>query len=90
MMMMMMMMMVMMMLMIANCVFREFFRFTRDTLALHKFAFSCLASLRTIFFGTSFPHTLANALSVEELNRAGFYNRSDAVCFLIFCRLQGI
>ena len=65
-------------MMIANCIFIKL-EFTRDpranwlSLALHKYlAFSCVASRRINFPETSLQHTLANCLSVEELNRVGF------------------
>ena len=43
---------------------------------------SYIASLRTNFLEISLPHTLPNALSVEELNRLGFNDGSGGVCFV--------
>ena len=48
----------------------------RDSHALHKYlAFSCVASFRINFLEINFPHILADALSVEEMNSVGFYWR---------------
>ena len=56
---------------------------------LCNLAFSCAASLRTNFLEINIPHTLPNALSVEELNRLGFDDGSCGVCFFYyFFRLQ--
>ena len=54
-------------------------------------AFSCVASLRTNFLEITLPHTLPNALSVEELSRLGFNDGSGGICFVYyFVRLQQI
>ena len=50
---------------------------------LCNLAFSCVASLRTNFLEINIPHTLPNALSVEELNRLGFDDGSCGVCFFL-------
>ena len=47
-------------------------------------AFSCVASLRNNFLEISLPHTLANALSVEGLNRVGFNDGSGGDCFVYY------
>ena len=41
--------------------------------------FSCVASLRTNFTEISLPHTLSNALSIEELNRFSFNDGSGGL-----------
>ena len=43
-----------------------------------------VASLRTNFLGINLPHTLSNALSLEELNRLGFNDVSGGVCFVYY------
>ena len=54
-----------------------------------NFAFSCASSLRTNFIQITLPHASSNALSVEELIRLGFNDRSGGVCFVYyFLRLQ--
>ena len=72
-MMMMMMMMVMMMAMMMNCLCNEIHMLIDFhwlcTNSLYLYAHNCLASLRANFLQISSPHTLANALSVEELNK---------------------
>ena len=51
---------------------------------LCNLAFSCVASLRFNFIEISLPHTLSNALDVEELNRLGFTDGSGGVCFVYY------
>ena len=56
---------------------------------LCNLAFSCVASHRTNLIEISLPHTLSNALSVEEWNRLGFHDGSGGVRFVYyFFRLQ--
>ena len=50
---------------------------------------TCVASLRTNFIEIDLPHTLSIALSIKELNRLGFSDRSGGVRFVYyFFRLQ--
>ena len=77
------------MMIIANSIFVKFSDLPNifvliDFNWLCNLAFSCVASLRFNFIEISLPHTLSNALDVEELNRLGFTDGSGGVCFVYY------
>ena len=75
--------------MIANCILLNFLDLLEIPVLINfnwlsNLAFSCVAALSTNFIKIGLPHTLSNALSVGELNRLGFNDRSGGVRFVYY------